>query len=557
MPTSSAGEAQAHPGQYGDSLAATKLYGDILHMVLQLLDVNSRAACALVCRAWCEPAARLIWTHLEYKGARPLYNILLPVDLFFWPKDGWAPYYREASPIHPPLTLSQPLRSRKQQIVATKPYTDPQRWERFLLRSSHVRVLAFGEWVEDEASLIEALIAHNGGTTFLPNVQKMSLEKGLEHAAVLELLVPSRLRVLYLNGCRVPASERWREFEKLSCAVPSLTWLASEDSFWGELSASSVVHENSGALFRRLQKLELPRLAVAPDAIAHLMTLPELEYLECTLGPSPSKGREHSIIMAPSLKTLNLFCQNLPTPISDFLSRLRAPCLTEMTLDMKIGHFSSADIATIYRHLAGIPTTNSLQQLRVDMRCKGARGRSTAALGDILRPLFSQSRMRRLCASFTFYTRSCVLTFADGDLRAMLEAWGHLQHLDIALPSLESVPLPAGLTVLKHVAQHNPFLTTLEVPVDILPEPISLPTQPPLPPHPLARLRFEVRRFDPHVQPDQMALLIDTLFPRLVLDDRYERPVIGLVPESEQCWLGVLRELRRLQAERRGEPADE
>ena len=108
--------------------------------------------------------------------------------------------------------------------------------------------------MDKEAALIQALISHNHGATFLLNCGTMSLRMG-PGRALLELLVPPSLRVLYIDGDEVPASEMWREFERLSCAAPFLVWLGTRNSSVGELSASSIVYNNSATLFRRLRQL--------------------------------------------------------------------------------------------------------------------------------------------------------------------------------------------------------------------------------------------------------------------------------------------------------------
>ena len=59
-------------------------------------------------------------------------------------------------------------------------------------------------------------------------------------------------------------------------------------------------------------------MTVASDAIAHFLTLPELEHLECTLGVSPFKRREHAIIEAHCLRKLYLFTTHPPTIVFEF-----------------------------------------------------------------------------------------------------------------------------------------------------------------------------------------------------------------------------------------------
>ena len=80
--------------------------------------------------------------------------------------------------------------------------------------------------MDKEVALMQALISHNHGATFLLNCGTMSLRMG-PGRALLELLVPPSLRVLYIDGDEVPASEMWREFERLSCAAPFLLRLGA------------------------------------------------------------------------------------------------------------------------------------------------------------------------------------------------------------------------------------------------------------------------------------------------------------------------------------------
>ena len=52
---------------------------DILDTIFRDLALQHLVACALVCQAWTEPAAKVLWRDLGPSMPRPLYNILLPL----------------------------------------------------------------------------------------------------------------------------------------------------------------------------------------------------------------------------------------------------------------------------------------------------------------------------------------------------------------------------------------------------------------------------------------------------------------------------------------------
>ena len=86
------------------SSAPPVLYEDLLRLVFEHFDCETDegsatcASCALVCRAWTEPSAKVLWRSLRsgWKDAlSPLYNILHPVGKSTVHDS--AGYYTEAS----------------------------------------------------------------------------------------------------------------------------------------------------------------------------------------------------------------------------------------------------------------------------------------------------------------------------------------------------------------------------------------------------------------------------------------------------------------------------
>ena len=74
------------------------LYEDILDTMFRDLVPQHLVACALVCQAWTEPAAKVMWRDLGPSMPRPLYNILLPL-----PRDSadLSKYFEEVSAYGP------------------------------------------------------------------------------------------------------------------------------------------------------------------------------------------------------------------------------------------------------------------------------------------------------------------------------------------------------------------------------------------------------------------------------------------------------------------------
>ena len=397
--------------------------------------------------------------------------------------------------------------------------------------------MSFGQITDDEALLIQTLISHNNDNTFLSNLRWLSCWSSSECIPLLRRILPSCIESIDFDGMYVHASDKWNlELQTLACTTPSLT-----------------AARGTATALHHLRSLKLPDAAVASDVVAQFLALPNLEHLDCKAG-DPLFQLER-LVEASSLRELSLRARSPLTIVSSLISRLRAPHLSAIKLDVCCERCEPDETLALFQHLDDATSTSSLQELEFTVWWAGdddSESLPSVALRDILFPMFSRKDMRKLVLTFN---DAHVVTFTDDDLRAVLEAWSHLEKLHISLPFQKTKSFP-DVAALEYVARQYQRLTTLAIPMDIIHEPI-LPINPPLASHPLAELTIHIRQYEPHIGSGHIAKFIDTLFPNLNFGDCRKASFIDFV--DEECktrWLDTWRKLRELRRERMGESED-
>lgn len=76
---------------------------------------------------------------------------------------------------------------------------EPDLWNNFLRRASHVREIGTASCHLPELMLLRSIIKHNGQSTFLPNLQKIGWRSGITTDTTLLSLVSPALRDLELD----------------------------------------------------------------------------------------------------------------------------------------------------------------------------------------------------------------------------------------------------------------------------------------------------------------------------------------------------------------------
>ncbi|KAM5538813.1 hypothetical protein V8D89_007535 [Ganoderma adspersum] len=124
---------------------------------LSPLNAPDLRTCALVCRAWAEPALCTLWS--DVPSLFPFWYLLAPPDL---------PY--------PRWSLSQPELESEYfaLIISAKLHESPARWDLFLRYARRVRILAAGQSRSRlQLDFTRIILGHNKGVSVFPSLKEL------------------------------------------------------------------------------------------------------------------------------------------------------------------------------------------------------------------------------------------------------------------------------------------------------------------------------------------------------------------------------------------------
>lgn len=176
-----------------------------------------------------------------------------------------------------------------------------------------------------------------------------------------------------------------------------------------------------------LHTVDCSRIALDPEALAHLSRMPALTRLSFT--PSAGLPLPDSPLFFSNLHCLTLFSESLNS-ISRLLSRTRLPAITVFIVFLR-GHRSKYRFPSFLASIQTSAIGHTIQDLQFKEGSLGSDEEdtedATPVLGfEDLQPLMAFSKLRRMEFSVLWE-----VVLSDSDLLTLASAWPHLEQLVI------------------------------------------------------------------------------------------------------------------------------
>ncbi|KAI0739447.1 hypothetical protein C8Q80DRAFT_182730 [Daedaleopsis nitida] len=486
--------------------------------------INRRtlAACTRVCHVWHEPAAQVLWRTLS--NFHPLWNLLSGRN--FPPEAKWLSAFWQFVDA--------------QEFVKDIVEREPERWQHFLHRASHVRNITVAvACSQSELRMISALTEHNQGKSILPALHKLSwrhavpmdtslLLLGSPSLSDLEISI-SRLGTESTGGNAFAPPQRYDDhhivdpvFVGLADAVPQLRRLsiAGREGPGPDLLITPLL----GLTALRELYLHNQSCSLGPEQVHSIFeSLCNLESLFARIVHFSSPGPP---VCAASLRSLRVY--GTLDDVMGFLTPgfLELPLLQSLSLRAFADDASTlahdSHLSRLFSMIASAPFAKSLRSLTVHLLNDTAEfqwvnssdeARTYAA---IIRPIFALKDLEHVDVCLGVK----INPIPDADVLEVARAWKHIRTLYLTYPPFLSYP---SLTSIRYFAEHCPELRELTMSKLSIPEKIDVPPAGRRStPHPLHTLDLKMTFGQNEEQSDKLdkvaiARFVDHLFPNLVL----------------------------------------
>ncbi|KAI1795450.1 hypothetical protein LXA43DRAFT_914184 [Ganoderma leucocontextum] len=498
---------------------------DLLHCIFVFVPLppDSRlrdsylAQCAVVRRAFHEPAIRVLWRNLD--SLLPLWHLLAPPNTPF-------PSSRDR------IEGGRGVLSYLQKINSAQLYVDSTQWDRFLLHAAHVRGIVHSYDLstrqttsinEETRFLIQSVIMRNGGSTVLPSLRTIECRGPFPCGDALIPFFTSTLRHAtfdlrgYNEAAHIPFLRGLRE------SSPFLDKFVLFNFTRRDLNEcpSPIIQEL--VCFPRLRELQVLQITEF-EAFQALVTMPNLTRLTVLEVTGPWAGLGHAISVR-HLRELSV--TGGPSAISNLFHLVRYQALKSAKI-----HLDSSEEVTVAPDelpaflslFYNAVSTSGLQSFKLELSSLRLPSEGDEpALRDLVAPILPICSLR----SFNLDTVGNFSRVDDADVEVLASAWPRLQRLYIhrGLDAQSSISFNA----LHCLYRHCPDLKELSIArlrfpiigVHSIPAPLDC-----SPPHPLQHLSVRNRetvaiatgRLGPEL-PDEhaeaMAMWLLDLFPRI------------------------------------------
>ncbi|TBU38444.1 hypothetical protein BD309DRAFT_930689 [Dichomitus squalens] len=489
------------------------------------------APCATVCRAFHQPVVRVLWRSLY--SMLPLWHLLAPheikvprhIDVF-----GCAQYL-----IH---------------VILAQLYLDSTRWERFLWHANHVRNLHHGSGSSPQVNqahsiLIEAVLARNGGKTFLPLLSSLHWTSRIHTDGSLLPFLTSTVQCVLFSPMNGQFPEDALTIRKLRESSPDLRELNID----GEPTPSLVREVLAG--FDGLRDVSIS-LCADFSVFRALVTKPNLRSLRIVNAIGPWAGVSQPITVH-DLRKLSVG-GHAEADLASLFRLTRFQSLEALTVQI-YAHTAipttMAGIIALFYDLSGAVSASDLQTLTISgtFSSLGPPPDHLPFLRDLLPRILRLSTIR----SFRFSSDNPLARLDGADIEALARAWPRLTHLHLdagAFDRTSTVPVDG----LSHLYSHCPDLQEVSLPVLSVPGigAQSFPTPPGRSSHRLGSLStqgiFTSRGGISDEEVEALARYLLRLFPRLNPETHQKalEQTDGAVPEGspdalriDPAWLKV------------------
>ncbi|KAM5538773.1 hypothetical protein V8D89_007495 [Ganoderma adspersum] len=440
------------------------------------------ARCTIVCRAFYEPAIRLLWRKLP--TLFPLWHLLAP------PNAECPPYSfrgdnKRSDYLH--------------QVISAQLYDDPIVWDRFLWHAARVRNIAFrtdksqAETNAAQLLLIKAVLLRNGGKTILPLLQSIEWDERPPGDGSLIPFFTSTLRdATFSFACPPDEMPHALLLRRLRECSPSLEKLVISTTLWDKDNVAvgpQLLHEVLS--FDRLREVKIYSIK-GPAAFRDLVAKPGL--ISLTIwdvtgrwdGPS---SQSSSPVLIHDMRRLSV--SGTGHSLAGLFKEARFKVLESAKLNVHPDSDSDAaedtlSVLTAFRD--AVPACH-LQSL--DLFIWGCQSWILAkSFRDVIGPVLHLREMR----SFCFGTEEVEPRIEDADIEALVSAWPKLVHLSLdcqTLPPMGSDIHALSVIALHHIHAHCHSIKELNVGDVLCPVVGVQPIPAPLDrssPHPLRQL---------------------------------------------------------------------
>ncbi|PIL35335.1 hypothetical protein GSI_02060 [Ganoderma sinense ZZ0214-1] len=434
---------------------------DVLVEIFTAFDLDDRddlTACARsaqVCWAWTDPASQALWTSCGGRSLKDLYHLLRAVDV---------------SLISEVLSLNTSAFHHRH-----------DGWALFLYCGSQIRALKCSDhdWRDDPAAakgaegvLIRSLVHRNHGRTFLPSLRSAEWHEYPETRGALFSLVPPSLGSLNLTLHSTMTQHDIETFmNRLSSTVPGLHTLRLTTA-----PRVSVERLSYPPHLRHLF-LDANRIALSPAELTTLVScLKTVETLAVRI--SEDRAWHDAVHFGTALRVLRI--EGGCLDLAALVSRLHSPSLHELDIRVKEGcEYSSYypkghhQLATaLGRNMRLARTLRSLSLRYSTSWCPGSLGFTgppVMLFSSILEPLLHGLTTRLETLEVEYWHRA--VQFADDEVLQLAQACPELRRLTLSLGArtmcLQPPTVLPSLVALRHIAQHCPRMTHLEIELEL------------------------------------------------------------------------------------------
>ncbi|KAI0752619.1 hypothetical protein C8Q80DRAFT_1267144 [Daedaleopsis nitida] len=408
------------------------------------------ASAARTCRAFADPASRVLWSAVD--GLVPLLRLL----------SNLKECTRE--------TLNQFTRKYNSESIYTFDGEVPEEgWVCFERMAARVKCFLCDAEESLDPSLVDVLVSRYSGARHRPlfvNLQSLSWpdpRNDDRHRLLRILCTPALQYVLipdYQSGGREHDSGR-QDLAAIADCAPSLL------HFRADLSGLPLGGPDS-VLFRlrALRSLKLSLYAPLDKCLfTHLSELPHLEFLDATLpAPGPSKSTARAGFPALRHLYMKLNDTGVPSARLSILSRISSPSLE--TLDLLITAHSSGAVQFVH-DLCSLPVTRSLKHLSIAANeplilprpANATAPPAVLKFAAVALPLLALSRIEDIRLS----TYPYALEVTDEDVARVAAAWPRLTT--VCLRGTGTPAARPSLGALVALSERCPALTELQVEV--------------------------------------------------------------------------------------------
>ncbi|TFK95012.1 hypothetical protein K466DRAFT_593108 [Polyporus arcularius HHB13444] len=456
------------------------------------------AACARACRAFREPALRILWSQID--SLLPLWHLLSPAAL------------------PPPKVCTEEYINL---VAEAKLYEDRDHWGRFLGYAKLVRRLSYDsyECADAQAYLFKVLLEHNGGESFMPSLRAIEWKRGSsQDYSFAVAFCPGIVEVTLSFARHGSSAQLWRDvdlkpiLQRLREASPALEALHLRIPTQVESWIVDVLVQ-----FPRLRKLYGPFTLDAPSFVTLVSKL-DFVSLHGSLSSDSTTSTATSIPLIRMKNLRELRIQSCCQSVTQLFNALDAPDLRSLTVCIIDNPTSTVDYPAFVEAIATAVSADVMRSLILEIRLQHytphASRPAPIPLATLLHPILPMQNLETFELKFggRLQLSATNETFAD-----ITQRWCALRSFSLSIRDWHPDGPPPTPAILMSFARACPDLRELVLPY-LDHRALDLPFGGMPDPHPLLHLDILDRlteRESTNEESARMTTYIHRLFPSI------------------------------------------